>query len=150
MRRDRFTGAGAVTRSGEVLRLPAFALFWSAATIRMFGTTMAGVAIQVLIVTVLNATPVQISILSALSVVPYLFLGLIVGALMDRWRRQRTLVITSVGRAIALGSIAVLFVLDLLTFWSLGAVILVLGILTLSPTRPRSRFCRMSSRDDPS
>lgn len=120
-----------MNRSTEVLRLPAFALFWSAATIRMFGSTIAGVAIQVLIVTVLNSTPVEISILSALGVVPYLFLGLIVGALMDRWRRQRTLVITSVGRAIALGSIAVLFLLEALTFWSLAAVILTLGVLTL-------------------
>ncbi len=97
----------------------------------MFGGTIAGVAFQVLIVTVLNATPVEISILSALSVLPYLFLGLIVGALMDRWRRQRTLVITSIGRAIALGAVAVLFLFDALTFWSLAAVILTLGVLTL-------------------
>lgn len=120
-----------MTSSGEVLRLPSFALFWSAATLRMFGTTIAGVAFQVLIVTVLDATPVEISILSALSVVPYLFLGLIVGALMDRWRRQRTLVITSIGRAIALASVAILFLLDALTIWSLGVVILALGVLTL-------------------
>jgi len=97
----------------------------------MFGGTIAGVAFQVLIVTVLNATPVQISVLSALSVVPYLFFGLIVGALMDRWRRQRTLVITSIGRAIALGAVALLFLFDALTFWSLAAVILTLGVVTL-------------------
>jgi MFS family permease len=89
------------------------------------------VAFQVLIVTVLNATPLEISILSALGVVPYLFFGLIVGALMDRWRRQQALVMTSVGRVIVLGSIPVLLLTDALTFWSLGAVILMLGILTL-------------------
>ena len=33
----------------------------------MFGSTIAGVAIQVLIVTVLNSTPVEISILSAVA-----------------------------------------------------------------------------------
>lgn len=125
------TGSDAENRSREVLRLPAFALFWSATTIRAFGGTIAGVAFQVLIVTVLNATPLEISILSALGVVPYLFLGLIIGALMDRWRRQRMLIITSVGRALVLGSIPVLFLLDALTFWSLAAVILMLGILTL-------------------
>lgn len=115
----------------EILRQRSFALFWSASTLRMFGSTIAGVAFQVLIVTVLNATPFEISVLSALSVVPYLFLGLIVGALMDRWRRQRTLVITSIGRAVALSAVALLFLFDALTFWSLAAVILTLGVLTL-------------------
>lgn len=84
-----------------------------------------------LIVTVVNATPLQISVLSALGVVPYLFLGLIVGALMDRWRRQRTLVLTTIGRAVTLASIPVLLLLDALDFWSLAIVVLVLGVLTL-------------------
>ena len=125
------TGTDAESRSREVLLLPAFALFWSATTIRAFGSAIAGVAFQVLIVTVVNATPLEISILSALGVVPYLFFGLIIGALMDRWRRQRTLIITSVGRAVVLGSIPVLLLLHALTVWSLAAVILMLGILTL-------------------
>ncbi len=68
----------------EILRLPAFAFFWSATTLRAFGGAIAGVAFQILIVTVVNATPVQISVLSALSVAPYLVLGFLVGALMDR------------------------------------------------------------------
>jgi MFS family permease len=118
-------------RPREVLRIPAFALLWSATTIRAFGSAIAGVAFQVLIVTVLDATPVQISILTALGVAPYVFLGLIVGALMDRWRRQRTLVISSVGRAILLGSVAVLLVVHAIDFWSLAVVIVILGVLTL-------------------
>lgn len=69
--------------------------------------------------------------LSALGVAPYLFLGLIVGALMDRWRRQRTLVLTSIGRAAVLAIIPLLLLFDGLTFWSLAAVTLALGVLTL-------------------
>lgn len=115
----------------EVLRVPAFALFWSATTIRALGSAVAGVAFQVLIVTVIGATALQISILSALGVVPYLFLGLIIGAVMDRWRRQPTLVITSIGRALALASIPVLVLTNALNFWSLAAVVLTLGVLTL-------------------
>lgn len=115
----------------EVLHHPAFALFWSATTIRAFGGAIAGVAFQVLIVTTVNATPVQISILNALSVAPYLVLGFIVGALMDRWRRQRTLVLTTVARALTLAVVPVLLLTGALNFWSLAAVILVLGVLTL-------------------
>jgi hypothetical protein len=118
-------------RQPEVLGLPPFAFFWSATTIRAFGSAISGVAFQVLIVTVLRATPVEISIFSALGVVPYVFLGLIVGALMERWRRQRTLVITSVGRALALTCITVLLLLNELNFCSLAIVTVVLGVLVL-------------------
>lgn len=113
------------------MRIPAFRLFWSAVTIRAFGGSIAGVAFQVLIVTVLAATPFQIGVLSALGVVPYLFLGLIVGALMDRWKRQRALVLTSIGRAVVLAVVPILLMFDALTFWSLAAVVLTLGVLTL-------------------
>lgn len=115
----------------EALRIPAFRLFWTATTIRAFAGSIAGVAFQVLIVTVVAATPFQIGVLNALSVVPYLFLGLIVGALMDRWKRQRTLVLTSIGRAVVLAAIPVLLLLEALTFWSLAVVMLALGVLTL-------------------
>lgn len=124
-------GSGDGDRAREVLRVRAFALFWSATTIRAFGGSIAGVAFQILIVTTLAASPLEIGMLSALSVVPYLFLGLVVGALMDRWRRQRTLVVTSIGRAIVLGAVPLLLIFDALEFWSLAVVILMLGILTL-------------------
>lgn len=124
-------GADGLSVRLEVLRVPAFALFWSATTIRSFGGAISGVAVQVLIVLVLDATPVEISVLSAVGVLPYLFLGLIVGALMDRWRRQRTLIVTSVGRALALAAIPVLLLLGALSFWSLAVVLLVQGVLTL-------------------
>ena len=118
-------------RPREVLRYRAFALFWTASTIRALGTAISGVAFQVLIVTVLHATPIEISVLSALGVLPYLFLGLIIGALMDRWRRQRTLVFTSIGRAVALASIPVLLLTGGLSFWSLAIVTVTLGVLVL-------------------
>ena len=86
---------------------------------------------QVLIVTVVNATPFEISVLSALGVLPYLFLGLIVGAVMDRWRRQRTLVITSAGRAITLAAIPILLLLNALNFWTLAIITVILGVLVL-------------------
>lgn len=114
-----------------MLRFRPFALFWSATTIRAFGSAIAGVAFQVLIVTVVNATPIEISILSALGVLPYLFLGLIVGALMDRWRRQRTLVITSIGRALTLAAIPILLLLNALNFRTLAIITVILGVLVL-------------------
>ncbi|MDT3345205.1 MFS transporter [Microbacterium aquilitoris] len=118
-------------RRPEVLRIPAFRLFWTATTIRGFGSAIANVAFQVLIVTVVAVTPAQIGILNALGVAPYLFLGFIIGALMDRWNRQRTLVLTSIGRAVVFALIPVLLLLGHLDFWSLAAIMLTLGVLTL-------------------
>ncbi|CAL4861236.1 MFS transporter [Microbacterium sp. MM2322] len=118
-------------RRPEVLRIPAFRLFWTATTIRGFGSAIANVAFQVLIVTVVAATPAQIGILNALGVAPYLFLGFIIGALMDRWNRQRTLVLTSIGRAVVFALVPVLLLLGDLDFWSLAAIMLTLGVLTL-------------------
>lgn len=114
-----------------MLRNGAFALFWSAVTLRGFGGAISAVAVQVLIVTVLNSTPVEIGVLNALGVAPYLVLGLIVGALMDRWRRQRVLLITTIGRALLLAAIPVLLLLNALEFWSLAVILLAQGVLTL-------------------
>ena len=50
--RDDPHGAGTGDRPREVLRIRPFALFWSATTLRSFGGAIAGVAFQVLIVTI--------------------------------------------------------------------------------------------------
>ncbi|MDQ0727420.1 MFS transporter [Microbacterium sp. W4I20] len=118
-------------RPGEVLRLPAFALFWSSSTLGAFTGAVSALAFQVLIVKTLNATPLEIGLLNAANVVPYLLFGLIVGALMDRWRRKPAMVLASIGRALVLGMIPVLWVTDTLTVWSFGGLFLLFGALTL-------------------
>ena len=115
----------------EVLRVPGFALFWSSSTLSAFTAAITAVALQVLIVTTLDASAFQIGLLNAVQVVPYVFLGLLVGAWMDRWRRKPALVLANAGRAIVLVLIPVLWITSSLTVWSLGAVLLVFGVLTL-------------------
>lgn len=127
----RHTDSVEAVRPPGALGVRAFRLFWSATTLRAFGASIAGVAFQVLIVTVIAATPFQIGVLSALSAVPYLFLGFLIGALMDRWNRRRTVILTSIGRAIVLAAVPVLLLCHALSFWTLAAVILALGVLTL-------------------
>ncbi|MFK3677237.1 MFS transporter [Microbacterium sp. NPDC090218] len=118
-------------RSTEVLRLPAFALFWSSSTLGAFTGAVTAVAFQVLIVTVLDATPFEIGLLNAANVVPYLLFGLVVGALMDRRRRKPAMVLASIGRALTLALVPVLWFTGTLTVWSFGALFLLYGALTL-------------------
>lgn len=115
----------------EVLRLPAFALFWSSSTLGAFTGPVTALAFQVLIVTTLGASAFEIGLLNAANVVPYLLFGLIVGALMDRWRRKPALVLASIGRAVVLALVPVLWLTGSLTVWSLGALFLLFGSLTL-------------------
>lgn len=96
-------------RPMEVLRVPAFALFWSSSTLGAFTGSVTAVAFQVLIVSTLGASPFEIGLLNAANVVPYLLFGLIVGALMHRWRRKPAMVLASIGRALTLGLVPVLW-----------------------------------------
>lgn len=118
-------------RPVEVLRVPAFALFWSSSTIGAFTGAVTAVAFQVLIVTTLEASPFEIGLLNAANVVPYLLFGLIVGALMDRWRRKPAMVLASIGRALTLMLVPVLWLTGTLSVWSFGALFLLYGALTL-------------------
>lgn len=115
----------------EVLRLPAFALFWSSSTLGAFTGAVTAIAFQVLIVKTLGASPFEIGMLNAANVVPYLLFGLVVGALMDRWRRKPAMVLASIGRAVVLALVPVLWLTGSLTVWSFGALFLLFGSLTL-------------------
>lgn len=118
-------------RPTEILRVPAFALFWSSSTLGAFTGAVTAIAFQVLIVTTLDATPFEIGLLNAANVVPYLLFGLVVGALMDRWRRKPAMVFASIGRALMLALVPVLWLTGTLTVWSFGALFLLYGALTL-------------------
>ena len=104
-----------------------FLRFWAAASISSFGTAITAVAMPVLVVQVLDATPIEVGIVNAAQFVPYALLGLVAGVYVDRWPRTRVLVWASVGRGVALGLIPVLWILDALQTWSLVVLLLAFG-----------------------
>ena len=104
-----------------------FVRYWCAATISSFGTAVTAVALPVLVVRTLGATPVEVGVVNAAQFVPYALLGLIAGVYVDRWRRRAVLVWSSVGRALALGAIPVLWALGSLPVWMLVILLLAFG-----------------------
>jgi len=80
------------------------------------------VALPVLVVQVLGATPFEVGVVNAAQLLPYALLGLIAGVYTDRWPRTPVLVWASVGRALALGAIPIL--------WRLG--VLHIGLLVIA------------------
>lgn len=142
-------------------RPTAFARYWAAATINALGTAVTGVAMPVLVVQLLAATPFEVGVVNAAQFVPYALLGLIAGVYADRWRRRTLLVWASVGRAVSLGSVPILWLLGVLQVWMLVIALLAFGAFSVfgfaasqsllprlvSPTRLLSANARLDQTD---
>ncbi len=89
-------------------RVPGFRPYWTAATVSAFGSAVSAVAIPVLVVTVLDATPVEVGLVNAAQFVPYALFGLLIGAAVDRVPRKPLLVWASILRGVCLGTIPLL------------------------------------------
>src|SRR5216110_3283526 len=91
-----------------------YMLLWSGQTVSTLGSGISTIAFPFLILG-LTGSPALAGIAGALRSLPYLFLSLPVGALIDRWNRKWVMILCDVGRAIALGSIPFAVVLGHLT-----------------------------------
>ena len=104
-----------------------FRRFWAAATISSFGTAVTTVAMPVLVIQQLDASAFSVGVVNAAQFLPYAVLGLVAGVYADRWRRQRILVWSSLGRAATLGAVPVLWALGALEVWTLVVLLLAYG-----------------------
>jgi predicted MFS family arabinose efflux permease len=105
-----------------------YMLLWSGQTISATGTGISGIAFPLLILA-LTHDAAAAGIAGAFRALPYLFLSLPVGALIDRWNRKLVMILCDTGRALALGSIPVAYVLGVLTLTQIFVVALVEGTL---------------------
>jgi MFS family permease len=112
-------------------RVPGFRSYWSAATVSSFGSAVSAVAVPVLVVTVLHATPFEVGLVNAAQFLPYALFGLVIGAYVDRSRRKPLLIWASVGRGVILGAVPVLWMTGLLDLWVTAAALFVFGILSV-------------------
>ena len=108
-----------------------FLRYWCAAAISSFGTAVTAVAMPVLVVRTLEATPLEVGLVSAAQLVPYAVLGLTAGVYVDRWRRRTVLVWSSVGRALTLGAVPALWAIGVLQIWVLVVLLLAFGAFSV-------------------
>ncbi len=85
----------------------------------------------VLVVQLLGATPLEVGVVNAAQFMPYAVLGLFAGVYVDRWRRKPILVWASVGRALALSAVPILWLLGILQIWMLVVVLLCFGAFSV-------------------
>ena len=113
----RLTG---LWRSGDFIRL------WVAMAMAQLGSGLGALALVAVLM--LEASPLQMSILSAMGVAPDVAFGLGVGVWADRVRRRSILVVTSIARALSLMSVPVAFALGALLMEQLYAVAFFNGV----------------------
>lgn len=112
-------------------QVPGFRPYWSGATVSSFGSAVSAVAVPVLVVTVLHATPFEVGLVNAAQFLPYALFGLLIGTWVDRFRRKPLLVWASVGRGVCLAVIPVLWLTGLLDLWLTAAALFVFGVLSV-------------------
>jgi MFS family permease len=108
-----------------------FLHLWGSETVSQLGTQVTQLALPIVAVTVLTATPFQMGVLTALETLAFLVIGLPAGAWVDRWRRRRVLVVNDVIRALALGSIPLAYVVHALSLPQLFGIAVVTGTATV-------------------
>lgn len=108
-----------------------FLHLWGAETVSQLGSQVTQVALPVVAVTMLAATPFEMGVLTALETLAFLVLGLPAGAWVDRWRRKRVLVVNDLVRAVALASIPLAYALHALSLPQLFGIAVVTGTATV-------------------
>ena len=109
----------------------AFLRLWVAHVTSGAGTAITAVALPLIAVLMLDATPSQMGLLAAASSLPNLLFGFVAGVWVDRVRRRPLLVWADIGRALLLGSIPAAAWLGELTFLHLWIVAFAAGALTV-------------------
>ena len=108
-----------------------FRRFWWGETVSSFGTNVTLLALQTVVVLTLDGTAQDVGWLSSARWLPYLVLGLVVGALVDRTRRRPVMVTTDLVRALLLVTIPVAWATDVLSMPLLLVVVTGYGAASL-------------------
>jgi len=108
-----------------------FALLWAGQTVSELGSQVSSLALPLLAIDRLHAGAFAIGLLTTMSTLPFLLVGLPAGAWLDRVRKRPVLIAADIGRALVLGSVPLAWALSVLTMTQLLMVSLVSGILTV-------------------
>jgi MFS family permease len=114
-----------------VLRDHDFRQLFAADTISQIGSQVTILALPLVAVLALHATPFEVGILAACETAAFLLVGLPAGAWVDRMRRRNVLMAGDLGRAAVLASVPLAWWAGVLTMPQLYAVALVTGVLTV-------------------
>ena len=110
---------------------PGFLRLWSAETISHLGSSFSNLAMPIVAIQLLNASAMEIALINLADFLPFLVLGLLIGALVDRLPRRGVLIVGDLGRALLLLTLPISYALGVLSIPQLVVVGLLLGTLTV-------------------
>ena len=120
-----------VAGRATLLRHPDFLKLWAAQSVSVVGSQITLLAIPLVAIVLLNASPLEVGVLTFAEFLPFVLVGLPAGVWVDRMRRRPILVVADIGRAVALLSIPVAFALGSLSMLQLYLVGFATGVLTV-------------------
>ncbi len=112
-------------------RHPDFLKLWVGETISLLGSQVTFLAVPLTAAMTLNATPLQMGTLGTVQYIPWLLVGLLAGAWVDRLRRRPVMVAADLGRTVLLGLIPLAAVAGILRMGHLYVVGFFVGILNV-------------------
>jgi MFS family permease len=110
---------------------PNFIKLWAGQTVSLFGSQISLLAIPLTAVLTLNATPLQMGILTAAEAAPYLLFGLVAGVWVDRFHKRAILIMADVGRFFVLSLIPLAYLLGILRIELLYLLAFLVGTLSI-------------------
>jgi len=108
-----------------------FLWLWAAQTVSQFGSEITGLALPLVAIIVLDATTFEVAALAVVDWLPFFLFSLPAGVWIDRLQRRPILIAADWGRALALSSIPLAYLFDVLTLGQLYIVGLIVGTLTM-------------------
>src|SRR6185295_4093002 len=88
-------------------RNPDFVRLWGSLTITHFGGQVTFLALPLTAALMLNASPFEVGVLTALEAAPFALFGLFAGVLVDRLRKLPIIIAADIGRGLALLTVPV-------------------------------------------
>ena len=116
---------------GGLWRHRDFRRLWAAETISVFGSQFSALALPLVAVIVLDASPFAVSALVVIEFLPFILFAIPAGVWVDRMMRKPILVVGDLGRAALLASIPLAYAFDALTLGHLYVVGFLVGVCTV-------------------
>ncbi|MGD9932573.1 MAG: MFS transporter [Dehalococcoidia bacterium] len=110
---------------------PDFLNLWAGQTVSIFGTLIGLLALRFTAVLWLDAGAIELALLTLCETVPPFLIGPFAGVWVDRVARRPLLIGADIGRAIALITVPIAALFDILTVEQLYAVLIATSTLTL-------------------
>lgn len=108
-----------------------FMKFWVGETVSLVGNQVTILALPLTAIYAFNASDEQVGVMRFLQLVPYMGLALLFGVWVDRSRRRHVMIWSNASRMALLGSIPLLYSLDLLNMPILLVIACAVGIASV-------------------